>query len=127
MNISCKSVPNEEIKLRKGFTGADWWFDSDNNLEVRVALELSDWKERMCLAVHEIAEALMCKYMGVTYEMVDNFDSFYGDENEIDLNAGDDMRCPYRLPHMFATAIERILAGFMMVDWVGYDKRLGDL
>jgi hypothetical protein len=126
MNIIVKTVPNSEIMKRKRFTGADWWWDGDN-LEVRVALELEDWREAMALAVHEISEALICKYLGITVEEVDEFDSNFKGEHIVDVNAGDDPKAPYRIPHTFATAIERILTGVLEIDWLPYDERLSKL
>lgn len=127
MNINIKTVSNEVISVRKGFTGADWWWTPEGDLEVRVAEELEDWRERMALAIHEAAEALMCRHLGVTVAMVDEFDSKFKRENEYDINAGDDPDAPYRLPHTYATAIERILTGVLGVDWYSYDRRLEKL
>lgn len=127
MNIHILSVPNEDIKIRKGFTGADWWWDEAGDLQVRVATELEDWRERMALAMHEAAEALMCKHNGVTVSQVDVFDAKFKGDNEIDVNAGDEPDAPYRLEHTYATAIERILTGVLGVDWKSYDTRLGKL
>jgi hypothetical protein len=125
-NIIVKTVPNDEIKIRKGFTGADWWWEGDT-LQVRVAAELEDWRERGALIVHEVSEAIMCKYNGVTVQQVDEFDAKFKGENEIDINAGDEPYAPYRVEHTFATAIERILTGVLHVDWKGYDERLGKI
>lgn len=127
MNIHILTVTNEEIKVRKGFTGADWWWDDAGDLQVRVASELEDWRERMALAIHEASEALMCKHNGVTVEQVDVFDAKFKGENEIDVNAGDEPEAPYRLEHTYATAIERVLTGVLGVDWKSYDIRLGKL
>lgn len=127
MNISIKTVPNDEIRVRKGFTGADWWFTPEGDLEVRVAAELTDWREAMALAVHEASEALMCRHLGITVAQVDAFDSKFKKENEYDINAGDEPDAPYRLPHTYATAIERILTGVLDVDWFSYDRRLEKL
>jgi hypothetical protein len=127
VNIHILSVTNEEIKLRKGFTGADWWWDDAGDLQVRVASELEDWRERMALAIHEATEALMCKHNGVTVAQVDEFDAKFKDDNEIDVNAGDESDAPYRLEHTYSTAIERILTGVLQVDWKSYDTRLGKL
>jgi hypothetical protein len=121
-NILC--VPNEEIKLRKGFTGADWWWDEQDILQVRIATELPDWRERAALALHEAFEALVCRHMGITVAMVDVFDAKFKGENEYDINAGDDPDAPYRIPHTYATAIERVFTGVCGVDWYGYDRRL---
>jgi len=127
MNIHILTVPNEEIKNRMGFTGADWWFNDNGDLEVRVAAELKDWREAMSLAIHEAVEALMCKHNGVTVDQVDEFDSKFKDDNEIDVNAGDESDAPYRLEHTYATAVERIMTGVLGVDWKEYDTRLGKL
>ena len=127
MNIHILTVPNEQIKERHGFTGADWWFDAKGDLQVRVAAELEDWREAMALAMHEAAEALMCKHNGVTVAQVDIFDERFKGDNEIDVNAGDESDAPYRLEHTYATAIERILTGVLGVDWKAYDTRLGKL
>jgi len=127
VNISIKIVPNKLIPARKGFTGADWWFDKDGNLEVRVAHEVGDWREQTALAIHEAFEAALCKHMGITVEQVDAFDSKYQAEHAIDLNAGDEPDSPYRVPHTFATAIERVFTGVVGVDWKSYDERLSKL
>lgn len=124
MNIRVLSVPNEEIKTRRGFTGADWWWSGELDLEVRVASELEDWRERAALALHEVSEALMCKWLGITVEQVDEFDVKYQAEHEIDLNAGDTPGCPYEFPHTFATAIERIFTGVVGLHWQPYDDKL---
>lgn len=127
MNITIKTVKNNQIKKRRGFTGADWWYTRRGNLEIRVAAELTDWREAMALAIHEATEALMCKHMGISQASVDEFDAAFQGENEIDVNAGDDPKAPYKIPHTYATAIERVLTGALEVDWLPYDQRLSDL
>jgi hypothetical protein len=127
MNISIKVVPNKIVALRAGFTGADWWFDADGNLEVRVADEAGSWQEQTALAIHEAVEAAMCRHLGITVADVDKFDSKYQAEHEIDVNAGDEPDAPYKVPHTFATAIERVFTGVCGVDWKTYDQRLSKL
>jgi hypothetical protein len=124
-NIHILTVSNEEIKKRKGFTGADWWWDDEDTLQIRVAAELEDWRERAALMLHEAFEALLCKHNGVTVAQVDEFDAKFKGENEIDVNAGDESDAPYRLEHTYATAIERVFTGAAGVDWKAYDTRLG--
>jgi hypothetical protein len=128
MNINILTVPNEEIKVRKGFTGADWWWEITNTgeelLQVRVASEIQDWREAMALAIHEAAEALMCKHLGITVPMVDEFDKKFKNEHKYDVNAGDDPEAPYKVPHTYATAIERVLTGALEVDWKTYEEAL---
>lgn len=128
MDINIKMVPNKEIKKRKAFTGADWWFDIEGNLQVRVATELHDWRMQAALAMHEAAEALICRHMGITVESVDDFDARHmDDEKDPGFNSGDQPDAPYRLPHTYATAIERILTGVLGVDWKEYDEKLSAL
>lgn len=129
MNINIQTVPNELIKVRKGFTGADWWWDETGNLQIFVAQELTDWRERACLMIHEAVEALICREMGVTVEQVDEFDARFEREHPGDgtTNVGDLPDCPYRLPHNAATAAERVLAGALNVSWQEYDDRLSKL
>lgn len=126
MNIHILTVPNSEIKKRKGFTGADWWWE-EGDLMIKVAAELTDWREAMALAMHEAFEALLCKHMDITVEQVDAFDSEFKGENVVDVNAGDDPQAPYKIPHTFATAAERIFTGAMGIDWKSYDERLSAL
>lgn len=127
MDISVLTVPNEQIKLRKGFTGADWWWDGAGVLQVRVASELTDWRARAALALHEVSEALMCRYLGITVAQVDEYDSVYQSLHEVDLNAGDEPDCPYAIPHTFATAIERVFTGCVKLPWKPYDDQLSTI
>lgn len=129
MNINILTVPNDEIKLRKGFTGADWWEDEAGDLQVRVAAELTDWKERACLMIHEAVEAIACKHLGVTVQQVDDYDAKFEREHPGDgtTNVGDLHDCPYRQPHNAATAAERVLATMLDVSWQQYDDRLAAL
>lgn len=129
MTINIQAVPNEEIKLRKGFTGADWWWDNNGDLQVRVASELTDWREQACLMIHEAAEALMCLHLDVTVPMVDDYDAKFEREHPDDktTNVGDLPDCPYRIPHNAATAMERTMATVLDVSWQQYDDRLAAL
>ena len=62
--------------------------------------------------------------MGIPQSEVDAFDKEYQQTHAVDLNAGDELRAPYRLPHCYATAIERIMAGVLDVKWKQYDDKL---
>jgi hypothetical protein len=123
MNINIQTVPNDQIKLRMGFTGADWWWEK-GVLQIRVAEEIENQHEIACLITHEISEALLCFYMSVPQSEVDAFDKEYQETHQVDLNAGDESRAPYRVQHNWATAIERIMAGALDVKWAEYDKKL---
>jgi hypothetical protein len=129
-NIYILTVPNEEIKKRKGFTGADWWWDENGDLQVRVAAELKDWRRIASLQIHEAVEALCTKAHGVTVAQVDAFDrkfeATHPDNHGIE--AGDAPGCPYAREHTAATACERVV--FMELDagsWKEYDDAVGKL
>ena len=126
MNIVIKAIPTEEIKLRKGFGGADWWYE-DDVLQIRVASELSK-EEQMALIAHELVEAFICDHMGIKVEDVDAFDlNHIADEKDASFNSGDQSGAPYKIPHTYATAVERILTGVFGVDWLTYDQNLSKL
>lgn len=121
MDIIIKTIPESE--QRAEVNGCDWFWDEQGNLQVRIS-PMSDWRYEVLLAVHEATEAIMCKFNGVSQKSVDEFDIEYDKTHTFDLNAGDDPAAPYKLEHTFATAIERILAGVLRVDWLTYDTEL---
>lgn len=92
-------------------------------LHVRVS-PMSDERYELLLAIHETCEALLCKYNSVTQAQVDAFDVEYDKTHTFDLNAGDDPAAPYVREHCFATAIERIMAAELGVNWLKYDTEL---
>jgi hypothetical protein len=121
MDIIIKTIPESE--QRACVNGCDWFFDKEGNLQVRVSPQ-SDWRYEALLGIHEATEAIMCKFNGVTVQSVDDFDQEFDLTHDFDVNAGDDPKAPYKLEHTFATAIERILAGVLRVDWLTYDTEL---
>jgi hypothetical protein len=126
MNIGILVVPNEEIKKRKGFTGADWWFDEDGDLQIRIA-KMSNPIFEKALSIHEMDEALHCQLQGITVKQVDDFDKLMEEkypENHA-LNAGDEPGCPYAKAHSFATAPERVYIAEAGVSWKLYDDEVG--
>ncbi len=94
-------------------------------LQVRVSPQ-SDWRYEVLLAVHEMCEAILCKHNGVSQQAVDAFDLEYDKTHTFDLNAGDDPSAPYVREHCFATAIERIMAAELDVNWLAYDTELAN-
>lgn len=121
MNIVIKTIPRDE--MRPEVDGADWFWDEQGDLQVRVC-PMSDWRYEALLAIHEATEAIICKHNGVTQQQVDKFDAAYDASHADDVEAGDDPAAPYKLEHCFATAIERILCGALGVDWKTYDDEM---
>lgn len=123
MNIHIQVVLPSQ--MRPEVDGADWYFDSKGDLQVRVC-PMSDERMEIALAIHEAFEALLCKYDGVAVEQVDRFDQQYDKEHpdEDDTEAGDDPSAPYRIQHSLATAVERIYVAHTNLDWKTYDDEL---
>lgn len=123
MNINIEVIAR--AKMRPEVDGADWWFDVQGNLQVRVC-PMSNWKHETLLAIHEAVEAVMCKSNGVSQKQVDEFDAAYDKTHDTDVEAGDDPGAPYAREHCFSTAIERILCAEMGVAWAVYDHELNE-
>ena len=124
MNINIQVIPNEQH--RPGISGADWYFDQAGDLQVRIS-KMSDWRYETCLAVHEMVEAILCKYNGVTVAQVDEFDRPFEEAKDNVTNVGDKTNAPYRREHCFATAAERIVAAELNVPWQDYDDELAKI
>lgn len=111
---------------RPPFSGADWFFDENGDLQVRIS-HLSDWRREVTLGIHEAIEAILCKHNGVPQEAVDAFDTEYERTHVSDLNSGDDPKSPYQREHCFASAPERMLAAELGINWADYDRELDEL
>lgn len=124
MNIIIKSIPHKEHRYP---TCGDWWFE-DGTLQIRVSEELPE-KSQELVVLHELAEVFMCKANGVTQEQVDQFDMNFeanrhpDDESE----PGDHPDAPYKDQHGLATAIERIAATQMGVNWLDHEHDIEHL
>ena len=113
MNIIIKRIPQK--KFRPGIVGCDWWFDKKGNLQVRIGL-------------HEAVEAILCRHNGVSHLAVDRFDVRYEKRHPTKkIEAGDHPKAPYRREHCFATAVERMVAAELEVNWPEYDQDLENL
>lgn len=122
MNIFIKVIPESEQRLE--VSGADWFFDGNGDLQVRVS-PMSDWRYEVTLAMHEAFEALIWFHRhGPDVSAVDAFDQKFYETHTDDLDAGDEPSCPYRQEHNSATAAERILAGDLGIVWAEYDREL---
>jgi hypothetical protein len=138
LNVIITAVPH---KTQRYDTCGDWyeapafWEQmgatkdrSAGCLHVRVSAELPR-KEQFLVAIHELIEAFLCEVAGVTEEQVDGFDFGYnlltpnGGKGE----PGDEFLAPYYHQHQIATAIERILAAEVQVNWLEYEQHIEEL
>jgi hypothetical protein len=86
---------------------------------------MSDPRREIALAFHEAAEAVLCRYNGVSQFAVDEFDAKWEREHpHSKIEAGDQPDAPYAREHSLATAVERILAAELHVAWADYNLEL---
>lgn len=121
--------PIKEIRIRfipqaeqRYDTCGDWLWDDDDVLHILIS-QMPDARHQQLVAVHELAECLVCNVDGVTQEQVDAFDM--GPGADLD-EPGNSQEAPYHHQHMLATEIEKRLAAAMHVDWDEYDAAVGD-
>jgi hypothetical protein len=124
MNVKIEIIPHDQHRYP---TVGDWFFEGED-LVIRVS-KLSDWRREMLIAIHELAEVLLCKQRGITTESVDAFDKAFEaartPDNEDE--PGDEPAAPYVKEHCVATGIERIMAAELGVSWKDYEQELTDL
>ena len=111
-------------------TCGDWIFIGENTLLIRVS-DLKDTKFNMLVAIHELIEALLCKFNDpeITTAQVDSFDMEFEKNRKEEDNSepGDCPEAPYYEQHKLATVIEMTLASALKVSWAEYEKRINSL
>lgn len=110
-------------------TVGDWLFEHPDELTIYVS-ETGNWKWNMCIALHELTEAIACTADGVTQEQVDEFDKNWKPNFGFE-EPGEDPRAPYFSEHRIASTIEHTLFGFMgdaiPKEWAEYEAKLEEL
>ena len=137
MKVIIQTIPHEKQPYD---TVGDWRFENakgepieqvealskantdDCVLRINVS-NMGNWKYEMLVAMHELAETLMCMHDGVMVEDVDAFDKKFEAAREEDNTdePGDDPRAPYARQHCIATAIERLMCAQLGCAWNEYD------
>jgi hypothetical protein len=91
--------------------------------------KMSDWRYMVLVGVHELIEYSIVKHNKISLKKIDAFDIAYeknrkkGDVSE----PGDAKGCCYRVPHQFATKVEKLLAVVLGVNWKKYEKEVNSL
>lgn len=119
MNVIVKIIPH---KKQRYDTVGDWWWDKQDNLQIRVS-RLSDRRYEQLVSLHEQVEALLCDEEGIQEEVVTDWDIHFHGEGEPGAAVG----CPYRKQHLIASQFERTLAIELEVDWESYEKEVNGL
>lgn len=117
MRINIQFIDHQ---LQRYETAGDYW-EEDGTLQIRVSL-LPDDRMMWAIAIHELIESLICKWLGISEEAITHFDEVYEERRPLnnEEEPGDDSRAPYHLPHGFATAAERIFAAAVGLNWKIY-------
>jgi hypothetical protein len=93
-------------------------------LKIKVS-DLGDDKMNCLIAIHELIEALLCKFNDpeITGGSVDTFDMSHPELEE----PGESLEAPYMIPHLVASNIEMMIAHRLKIDWKSYEERIKDL
>lgn len=123
--LSIEIIPHKEQRYD---TAGDYWWDGDECLQIRVS-SLPDRRMIQAIAIHELVEAWVCKWLGIEEDAIGAFDVGYeahraaGNVEE----PGDDPASPYHLQHGFATAAERIYCAAVGLNWKRYSDAVNSL
>ena len=123
MNVHIRVVPHNQQRYD---TCGDWYYAERQNVLNIVVSELPDANYEQLVAMHEYIEATLCAEAGIDPVEVDAFDLMFEHEGK-DGEPGDDPRAPYYRQHQIATAIEKLLAVELGVNWQEYEKALNAL
>ena len=104
------------VKAMRYKTVGDWTFDDFGNLQIQV-LDTGNEQYNTLIAVHELVEAALCRFAGITSEQVDEWDMKAPFANgDGPYTAG----CPYLMQHNCAEMIERSVCTWMELSWEVY-------
>ena len=100
------------------------YFEKDDILHFEIADTGNELYNELIL-IHEMVERVMVKARGITDQQIDEFDMAHLDSDD----PGDEVDAPYRDEHCIATAVERMICGYLGISWREYDEavvRLSD-
>ncbi len=118
--ITIEAIPHETHRYP---TVGDYWIDEHGDLVIKVS-STEDWRHHVLVGIHELIEAVLCQHRGVTFESIDAFDKAVPDDSPFANDPGHDPAAPYHDEHVFAEAIERLVARELGVNWQEYERAL---
>jgi len=124
LNIDIKTVPHNKQRYP---TVGDYYREK-HKMHFRIS-EMQNKDYEFLVAIHELVEQYLCEKEKISIESIDQFDiSFERFRNAGDTSEpGDDKKAPYYRQHQIATAIERLMAVHIGVDWNDYDRKIAAL
>lgn len=129
-NLKCFVVDREQQRYP---TLGDWE-DYMGNITIRVS-RMTDPRYQQLIALHEVVECLLCRWSNVPQEEVDEWDRRFEEARKTPpytpydefSEPGDVPEAPYHRQHVIASAIERLAASLLGVDWNLYEQMIYEL
>jgi len=117
MNVTIRSVRHSEQPYS---TVGSWRFPDDDSLAILVS-KVGNPDEEFLIGLHELVEAYLCSKHGVSHDEVIDYDVAFNSSGKQG-EPGDQPDAPYHKEHVYATAIERIVAGELGVKWSDHEN-----
>lgn len=123
-----EEIPHQDQRYP---TCGDYFTGPTGLLHFRIS-SMPDWRYARLVLIHELIEQTLCQDAGVSEKAIDAFDIKFEGERARGKHSptdepGDDPRAPYRRQHLMATAIEKMLAAALGVNWKVYDAAVSAL
>ena len=128
MKITIKVIPHE---FQRYSTVGDYVWETPNHLKITVS-DTGNYKMNMCIALHELVEALLAQWNGIKEEDITDFDVQY-EKDRLEGKYRDDEEpgfhpdAPYLKEHTIATAIEMMFAAHAGISWPQYSETVNNL
>ena len=105
-NIVMKVIPHQDQRYD---TLGDYWIDPDGTWQFRVS-DMGDWRYNFSVLLHEFVEFALLQHKSVTEESVLAFDLAVPENSPYAEDPGFDPKAPYHNEHVYADAMERLIA-----------------
>ncbi len=104
--IVMEVIPHAEQRYD---TLGDYWEDDEGTWHFRVS-DLGDWRYNFSILLHEFVEYALLKHAGIPETAVLAFDRAVPPFSEYADDPGFDPKAPYHQQHVYADAMERLIA-----------------
>ena len=124
--IYITTIPHNDQRYE---TVGDYWADDEwDEFDITVS-DMKNEDFEFLVAIHEMVEQYLCERMGIPEKKILAFDIQFEKKRKkgnVD-EPGDDPKAPYRHEHSMATAVERMVAGYLGINWKDYEKKCNSM
>lgn len=113
MRIVIETIPHSQQRYD---TQGDWLFFGDD-LIIKVS-EQTKLEYVICIGIHELVEAILCRKAGISSDVVDRWDM----ANLNDPDPGSIVGSPYANQHISAMDVEMSVANAVGISWEEYGR-----